>query len=400
MPSITNPFTALEAEMDWPFPQLFRFDGVTLLATRHYLYSVAADWSLTQLPTWFSSGDVWDGLDFGNFRVLTNSTVTIIVDVASGNYILASAADLPVCKTACNLRNQIIIGNTASGTNWVRWGAIGANEWTIDETNEAGERRMDWDGEVLRVKPLANSVIVYGDSGITVMEPVSKPLATFGFENLASYGIASRGAVGDSLGSHLFIDEAGVLRELTKQGIKRLGYQEFFAPMLGTDIVITYNQYEDEFYISNSISSYVYSNGNLGEMDEYVSGGAGFDGAFAGIKGAHNGTYRTLVSNPFNFNLNASKAITYVGLNSTASVGTQVALDWRNSPNSSFSRSPFVPLNLEGIGEVIVDAVEFRVVVRAPISQVPDFGGQVMVGWKSTDKRSKRGTYVSVKSED
>lgn len=391
---ITNPITATEGNYDWPFPQLFRFANATYLLTRHYLYTVGANWDLTQGPAWFHSGQQWDGLDLHAFVAFVNGTMNIIVDPTSGDFRFATAAEFPVCATACNFKGQTVIGNTAKGGNWVEWGAIGSLEFDWDRRNEAGGRPMPWDGDVLRVRQLGANVMVYGENGIALLKPVSEPTPTFGLKRMALYGIMSRGAVGGNQDKQLFVDEIGNLRKATAEGIQYLGYREFFSAMSGNDMVIEYNPIEDEFYISDGVVSYCYTDKGLTEMREAVSGGAIFDGIFAGITQTFGKDYRTVVTNPFDFGIRGLKTITYAWLDSDSNLTTQVAIDWRMSGGGSFNRTSFRTPSPEGFVEWPVEGTEFRLALRTPVAESPDLGGSVTIGYQVTDKRSIRGTYA------
>lgn len=391
---ITNPITASEGAYDWPFPQLFRFASQTYLLTRHYLYLVGSTWALTQGPAWFYSGQQWDGLDFHTFVVFVNGTMNIIVDPTTGDFRFATVAEFPTCSTACNFKGQVVVGNTAKGVNWVEWGAIGSLEFDWDRRNEAGGMPMPWNGEVFRVRQIGSNVMVYGDGGIVLLKPIAEPVVGFGMKKMALYGIMSRGAVGGNNEKHLLIDEAGNLRKATTDGIQYLGYREFFAPMVGKDIVIEYNPIDDEFYISDGTVAYCYTERGLTRMRESISGGALFDGVFVGISYSLGESYRTVVSNPFDFGIRGSKAITYVWLNADTSLSTQVAIDWRTSGGGSFNRTGFRPVSPEGFVEFPIEGTEFKLVVRTPVSETTDLGGEVTIGYQVTDKRSIRGTYA------
>jgi hypothetical protein len=393
--TVVNPFTASEADFDWPFPQIFRFTNATYLLTRHYIYSVDANWALTTLAAWFHSGDCWDGIDYQDFVLFTNGTVILMNDPTSGDFRHASTVDFPTCKTFCDMNGQVIIGNTALGTNVIQWSNIGTIEFATGKSNESGYYSVPWDGEVFRIKRLGNSAIVYGDNGILVMTPVSSPAPTYRFTPIASYGIAGRGAVGGDESRHVFVDEKGYLRQLTADyKITNLDYSEFFAPLLGTTIGIEFNSEQDEYYISNNVRSFLLTQKGLTEIPYVLAGGEVFDGEFVSVFRTDSTAYRTIVSNPFDMALRSGKTIVQVAVGTSTPRQTQIAIDWRNDISSSFTRSPFFVLNDEGIADCPVAGVEFRLVVRTPIAYTPDLNGRAMVNWKLTDKRTIRGVYV------
>jgi len=217
------------AIVDWPFPQLFKFTDATYLATRTALYSVGIDWSLTLEIGPVAEGYTWDAVDFQSFVAFTNGSVGLLRDVSTGVFSIASTVVFPLCLTMCNYNGQVIIGNTIEGTNWLRWSAIGSFNFTQDHSNEAGGMVLPSDCDILAVRQLGNKVIVYTSNSIYSLVSVSVPISTYALEELARYGILSKGAVGGGIRKHIFIDEFGQFRVHTPAGIGPPFYKEFFS---------------------------------------------------------------------------------------------------------------------------------------------------------------------------
>lgn len=188
---------------------------------------------------------------------------------------------------------------SAPDANWVGWSAIGGgdlvnvflpataqnNVSTIQtghnaerprfldmaRRNEAGFMPMDWQDKVLRVHPLRNHVIVFGESRISIISPFSVTgFSTFGLnENMLNQGIASRSAVGGTLDRVVFVDFHGTLWSVTNDlGFQRLGFEEFFGPMIGTEITISHDPDFDEFYISNKDQGFVFNSVGVSEAPQ------------------------------------------------------------------------------------------------------------------------------------
>lgn len=135
-------------------------------------------------------------------------------------------------------------------------------------------------GDVLYVKPLRDHVVAYGENFITAYSPVEVPIPTFGKMDLASYGIACRGAVAGGLDKHAFIDVRGKLRVLNNQlQMQVYDYEEWFYPAIeaGTaEIAMSYDENEDRFYITmkdattDVVCMYLFTNSGLSKIETQI----------------------------------------------------------------------------------------------------------------------------------
>ena len=116
---------------------------------------------------------------------------------------------------------------------------------------DSGFMPMSFSGKVLCVKPLGDSVVVYGENGIDLLYPVTDPIPTMGRKKVSSLGITGRGAVGGNDKVHLFVDNEYNVKKFTSDGIQNLGYKYHFDRN-ATDIIVTYNDSEDEFWYKAS----------------------------------------------------------------------------------------------------------------------------------------------------
>lgn len=401
-PVVVNPFESLEAaKLDWPFPQLFKIGNKVFLGARHYIYKVEANWTLTQLTAWCHSDVQWSAAGFHTFNVFTNGAVVILNDVNVDQYRFASTSEFPACKTLCDFYGQLVVGNTVMGQNWIAWSSIGDASFEIGRTNLAGYMPMPWSGAVLVVAVLGKDVVVYGEDGISLLKPSSvtaaEPVATFGRQDISSFGLASQGAVGIARHTHVFIDERGYLRVITSEGTQRHGYQEFFQPMLGGDIRITYDELEGEFYISDGSTSYVYSPAGLGSSMLALTGMFALDGGIIGCWKEVGEEKFLAISDNVDFDIRGKKFISAVALDYETDGTMTVAVDWRNSPKSSFRRGPYVPVNKEGYAYPKVTGTDVRFVFRVTDATYVELRGAT-VRWKLVDKRAIRGAYGSSKA--
>ena len=152
--------------------------------------------------------------------------------------------------------------------NWIAWSKIGELSFAVDRTNDAGARPMPWKGNVYQLLPADKSFIIYGENGITLMTPVVASAQlnlppTFGMKPLANFGIKGKyAAVSDGV-KNWFIDVIGRLWEISTDGLKPIGYEEFFNPM-SSSLVMNYDALYQRLYITDGTYGYVYSASGLG----------------------------------------------------------------------------------------------------------------------------------------
>jgi len=91
-----------------------------------------------------------------------------------------------------------------SGSNFVKWSKVGYLDFTIDESNLAGERPMDWKGSVYDIRKLADSLVVYGTNGVTMMKPSG---VHWGMNTIYRIGVKNKGAVSGDESVHFFVDK-------------------------------------------------------------------------------------------------------------------------------------------------------------------------------------------------
>jgi len=474
---ITDPFNGGES-ISFPFPQLFRGKGRTLLAFSTALKSVNESpnpWTASAITTYdaydlnstkaIPSGGPWHFADaqgswflfngscvvfeYNYFdmnsltnKVLVQNEVTIKTGTYNrGRFILGGFDEGDFWRDEWNTileRWRLTVGEplgiTAGeiGSNWIMWSSIGGGDFPIwlfypeqamqgpispargdgyeegittnlllerMRRNEFGMMPMPWQGTVLSIKPLGNNLIVYGDEGITALVPVAEPVPTFGMRHIASTGIASRGAVGGDDSGHVFVDSDGSLWTISSDmSIKRMGYREFFYPMLGNDIVISKEPEEYEYYISDGTDSYVLTSSGLGECYQLITSvefvGGGAVGMFDTVdSGGSPDTSGRIVTDILDFSIRGIKTIT--SLNLGVSAGVEVALDYRYQSSDSWTRTPFVSTNKEGNAVLRVSALEFRVVIQDDSYLNLDELDYIQVKWQASDKRNIRGGYVS-----
>lgn len=315
------------------------------------------------------------------------------------------------------------------GTNYIWWSTIGGGDVfqmlypdksitgliledesaTIEDPlfmdtlkrNERGLMPMPWKGTVLNTKPLGKGAMVYGDNGMAYVFPAVDPISTVGVKKVMSVGIADRGAVGGDDQLHLIVDTEGALW-FVDEGLKptRLGYVEYFSPMLGGNIVITYDRQRKWFYIGGYINavyySYVLTEQGLGECNQIVTSGMAIDSAFVGIYDTQGDTISYIVSDVIDFGNRDIKTITTVEIVMEVDEDTNVyiAVDSRMNSSSAWVRSTFKRFNPAGWMRVEQAGIEFRIVVKAS-THIDTRLDSMSIHYQQTSNKTIRGIGVN-----
>lgn len=237
--------------------------------------------------------------------------------------------------------------------------------------NEAGLRPMPFRGMVQKMIPLGANVVVYGADGIAALRSANSPDSTYGLHTFPEIGtrvgVADRDAAAGGDGGHFFIDEEGVSWFVNPDmSIQRLGHKEFFSGMLDSDIVVSYDERNREFWIADGTDCYVRTSTGLSKAPWMPTTVSFAEGGNVGVKFAVASPSAVgIVTQPFD---GGSKGIFEVyevrlATTDTHTTGWQVAIDWRVGKADSWTRSTAVTCDTRGIARVKVTGMEFRIVL-------------------------------------
>lgn len=434
--AITNPFADTVA---WPFPQYMRGNAVSLLAGSTSIKTInETNWTTSAITTYnplsdatkaITAGGAWQMVDFYDSWVLLNGACAVYKlnrQGMQGGTNLAYVQDSNAPVSGCEFKGRAMFGGfslTAYQPQWdaiadqqkfvytpstrgnvVFWTTIGGGdlEWSLVSSKipdawlsyvkqgTSGFMPMPFQGTVLAVKPLNNSVIAYGSDGVAQMSPMVEPAPGFGVRPLERIGIASRGAVACGEGKHLFIDTSGVLWAVTGEGSKRLGYQEYLSPMLGTHIVGSYDPYEDEYRFANGTVAFVYNRDGLTQVEVMTTGTHFVQGGLVGIKKGTAGQ-STFTTHTFDMSVRSIKHITVVEVAHTGLTNVEVMVKWSNT-SAAPAATRWVPCNAHGVAHPMQSGIDFQVSVRGDAAAGAKID-LVTVRWKNNDNRAVRGFY-------
>lgn len=425
--ALQTAMTSASITVSHPFPQIFHGKGLTFLLTATKLYTVnITTFALTQVNTFnpdneasqaITTGSSWHFVDYKDSYVFFNGVVTVIkwkVDSILGGTDKAYVFSTPFINTGIDFQGRVVFGGFTDGVwnaewldfwqsfdpahelattfsisnNSVMWTSVAGSElwWLVrpsllldgDNTkviqllkkNQFGWKRLDHQGDVLRILPLGNTLVIYGSNGITQMLPSNELYPTFGFNKLLNYGINSRSSVVNANGRHIFLTKSGVLRELTEDGgVRRLGFKEFFTSMKGNDVVISYAPEEEErgdVFISDSSDCFLLTDeGKLCEISKLYTSSVFIGSTSVGIFKDTAVNSFELITDSLSFNTAARKTVTSVEVTGTDTTGMTVAVDYANTKAQSYSRTGFFKSNLEGITYPRAGGYDHRIVLRA-----------------------------------
>lgn len=390
---------------NWPFPQIFMGKRRRIVMDKDKVYSINFDWSLTlelDLSAYYTANPTWDYsiwhlADFYTYVVISNENLVIIYNTVTSSYEVHSATStIPVFTTMTNFNGQAVAGNITSSwydadDNSTIWSKIGSMDFLPDQYNTSGYRPMPWDGEVLKIMKLGEGVIVYGDEGILLMRPAEQ---YWSFKKLANYGIAGRGAVNGDETNHVFVDTNGFLRKISAGGgIEKLGYQEFFSPMLLNDIVISHSGYQNRFSIGDGSTSYILSNEGLGKIDQAITSMSFYSGGNIGIVSSINDNNDYIIeSHIFDFRFRGIKTLTMQEYSVNSDDECFAAVAYRYDKKVEFKQTPWVRLNKEGVVYVPTGGIDFKWLFKCEDYTNVNLD-HVIIKFKTTDKRYIRGAY-------
>lgn len=241
---------------------------------------------------------------------------------------------------------------------WVAWSKIGYLDFTIDRTNAAGERPLDWTGDIYDILKLGNGVAVYGQNGVSLMKPHD---ITYDLNTIHKIGTKGKQAqININNAIHYFIDRTGDLYQLDN-GLKNLGYSEFLSTL--TAPVMSYDPANQYIYICDGTYGFVYS-----PLEDSLTKGpinvTGF-GYRSGTSYVFSPAAITLptvafTTGVFDFGTRKEKTIFNLEISSDLDQTVQIAIMYRNSISGSFSTTPWATVTPRGIAYLPCYGIEFK----------------------------------------
>lgn len=432
---------------NWPWPQALFLEYYTLFlayktgGTNLYLYEAYCDtsnaWQATEIQLLNSAANVSNitVADFGPFYVVASMDKDAnAVDVRTwqnipgrGEVTRLPASHSPEFGCVVNFNGQAVAGaiercDDFPDVSWnsVIWSEVGKFDFRIGEVDvtdydglttgkkfnrTSGYRHMPWGergrGIVYQVKKLGNGVMVYGDGGIALLEPVSQPFSTFKLRHISGAGIVHAAAVDGDDVVNFWIDDHNQLW-ICDAGYKpqKLGYKEFLEDLSGI-IKLSYCSSRKRLYISDGSAGYILTEYGLYSTDQYCTSVGTYRGALAGFFKDGGDKEIRFATDTLDFGQRSLKTLETLefGANYHNSSGDilQARVDWRSdyqSARDTFNTLNYAQLSPKGTVSPIVTASEFRIRLKGAtyVASTANID-YIKMRIKLVDKQTIRGIY-------
>ena len=268
----------------------------------------------------------------------------------------------------------------------------------ILEKNDGGFLPVHWQGKVYQMLPMGKNVILYGSEGIGALTLELDPIPTYGYKELTNFGTFSRLSAGGDDKGHMFISTKGDLWSINMElEVRKLGYNEYLSSIVNSDLVIQYEPYLNDYYISDGTDSFMLTKDGLCKIRECVTSLFMYEGNLIGVAkdvaGVGRGDF-IATTDSIDFDYRAKKMIQLIEVAVDTKDPIFVAIDYRHSKDESYTRSSFVRTNPEGVVILPVSGLDFRIVVKVPYVDEVDWYANLdysIIRWKPIDMRYIRG---------
>lgn len=441
-------------EFKWPFPQLLKLKKFTLLLGANYIFVVADEsWELTQLDTYnfynhsnkrtIKAGHIWQVIDFWDTFILTNGMCTIWYDRHNDKLLVEDSVRITcgvdykgralfggfdpnhywsaAWKAHWAANPSTVVGEQprALGANFVKWTMVGGGD--LDQIfdgvvdydhllrNDQGEMPMPHNTLVCHMKKLADKVLIYSYDSVAVVSHKSKPISTISpdRERLAN-GISSLGALGGNEENHIYVDGKGSLVWIDSRfQVRELGYREYLESMLGTDIIVSYNELFNCYYIANADKTLMLTwdeDNNrpqgLAEVKQRITSCISIDGDCFGLGSEVEEYEASLCTDVFDLERKGIKSIRWIGLEGEEGLLDETEgsiyfrVHYRYSHRDRFLQTSWHKVNKEGMCYFPIAGVDFKVEMKANDFRLINIS-RIIISFQFDDNRFTRGIDIT-----
>jgi len=92
----------------FPYPQVFIFTNMVIVCSETTIYEWVAS-ALVPMVGPVAAGELWSAIDFLTFIYLTNGSVAVQRNPATGVYSVTT--DYPIARAICNFNSQVFVGS-------------------------------------------------------------------------------------------------------------------------------------------------------------------------------------------------------------------------------------------------------------------------------------------------
>ncbi len=342
--------------------------------------------------------------DFGKFHVLSGDIGTLIINRETGRNMFYDNSNLPIpiVLSWCAFRGQLVGGNVKGNWNYlttkhVMWSDIGAmNVVCTDCKGEVGNMYIPTSGDIVKVLPLREHVIVYSTTDVFALTPVITPAPTFKLTKIGSIGIKTGTEVDGDEHTHLIVSADGTAYTLSNDlQLNELGYREFLSPAADSAPVnVIYDKYNNEWRISCNNISYLLTSFGLTTTYQYVTGV--YFGPHSSIGAAGWQTPERnamIITDDTDFGYRGIKTIHGMEIDSGPANKVLGDIQTKYSRKVEFVNNKLI--NFNDVGQIgkVYSGTNFRIVIL--FAWYKDFNlDYIKLRYKMSDMRGIRGVYA------
>ncbi len=350
------------------------------------MYSLNGDWDRTLL---FSndSGESWDVVDFGTYMLLGNSEQIFYRDPDTNLYSEVDYDDIPLMESFCDFNGQIFGCGIQSDwydadERFAIWSNIDNVNFTPDRKNVAGMQDMKI-GSLVKCLAMSNGVVFYGDEGVAKLIPAGNSTA-FTYMKLSNVSIANKN-VAHGKDEQIFISNTSRLYSVTNEGVQELGFEYHLGVLDLSATRITFDELNNEFYISDGVTCFIYANGNLLNRSKNFTSLIMIDDT---LYGAYDDVDEDILigSDDLDFNLVTMKNYETVELGLSTDGSAYVRAKIYYNLGQDVTYSPWVRVNDSGFAHIGVAANKASIEIKIEDPTVVELT-HFTVGIKLTDNR-------------
>lgn len=315
--------------------------------------------------------------------------------------------------------------------SFVFWGLIGGGDmlWLIDPTYAASgdiagsgygtDKPLWYDliqrgdsgfcplptrGTVLVVKQLDKHIIVYTTQGIFALVPGTlsgrygdDAIPTFGVKTITRYAnVAGRGAVCGDLDKHYFLTADGEFWLLDGKLQPSYSRQREYLQPLASHCKLSYDDIDDEVYISGDSSCFIRTPAGLSMSTQPVCDVQNILGDTLIIRKTTTTADTTfhITTEVHDFGLRGQKSIQGVDVQAYNITDLQVSILGSYDNGLTWQQTPWCPASPEGFTTPQMTAPDIKISLKGTVLADGRIDG-ITVHWKLSDKRGTRGLFAN-----
>lgn len=249
--------------------------------------------------------------------------------------------------------------------NWLAWSKIGHLDFTIDESNLAGRRPLDWYGCIYHVQKLGSMIAAYGENGVSLLRPAG---VHFGLDTIYRIGLKNKGAFAGDESKHFFVDVLNQLYKISEDKVAKLDYSEYISA-LGTTI-LSWDKEKNLLYICDGTNGFIYSDntGSFGKGPATITGiGSKSNILYAASAGAIVTPKFEVCTDIYDLGTRKPKTIRSIEVGTEPTELIYASVDYRVNHRDPFKQIGWFLVNPDGKAYPTCYGIEFRFRLKSDV---------------------------------